>query len=107
LTESKDIFGGHYLEFHTYNSHGNCFYMYLMSIFYILYLGISYFYHLNLQTDVRAKLVTYAIFRVFGPTRTTHATTLWSQGILNDQGICRKQTVKIHILIVQFIFGFF
>jgi hypothetical protein len=32
LTESQVFFGGQYLEFHTYNSHGNCFYMYLMSI---------------------------------------------------------------------------
>jgi hypothetical protein len=27
LTENQDIFGVQYLEFHTYNSHGNCFYV--------------------------------------------------------------------------------
>jgi predicted hydrocarbon binding protein len=32
LTESHDFVGGQYLELHTYNSHGNYFYVYMMSI---------------------------------------------------------------------------
>jgi hypothetical protein len=33
----QDFVGGQHLEFHTYNSHGNCFYVYLMSISTLLY----------------------------------------------------------------------
>jgi hypothetical protein len=44
-------------------------------------MGISYSDHLDLQTDIRAKLVTYAIFGFLGPYKNTHAITPWFQGI--------------------------
>jgi hypothetical protein len=59
--------GGQYLEFHTYNSHGNCFYVYLMPISTFLYVESPDSDYLDLQTDIRAKLVTYAIFGFLGP----------------------------------------
>jgi hypothetical protein len=70
-----------YLEFHTYYSHGNWFYMYRMSISTSLYMKNPYSDHLHLQTDIRAKLVTIAIFGFWVPTHTTHSITPWFQGI--------------------------
>jgi hypothetical protein len=64
---SQDFVGGQYLEFHTYNTHGNCFYVYLMSIFTLLYVINPYLDYLDLQTDIRANWVTYAIFGFMGP----------------------------------------
>jgi hypothetical protein len=55
LTGSQDFVGGQYLEFHTVNSHGNCFYVYLMSRSTLLYVEYPYSDHLHLQTDIRAK----------------------------------------------------
>jgi hypothetical protein len=52
---SQDFVRGHYLEFHTYNSHGNCFYVYLMSICTLLDVKNPYSDYLDLQTDIRAK----------------------------------------------------
>jgi hypothetical protein len=61
------LVGGQYLEFHTVNSHGNRFYMYLKSIITLLAVERPYSDQLNLQTDIRAKLVTYAMFGFLGP----------------------------------------
>jgi hypothetical protein len=55
MTRSQDFVGGQYLEFHTYNSHGNCFYVHLMSISTLLYVENSYSDYLDLQTDICAK----------------------------------------------------
>jgi hypothetical protein len=66
ITESQDFFGGQYLAFHTYNLHGNHFYVYLKSIRTFLYVENSYLGALDLQTDIRAKRVTYAIFGFWG-----------------------------------------
>jgi hypothetical protein len=55
LTGSQDYVGGQYLEIHTYNSHGNCFYVYLMSISTFLNVEKPYSDYLDLQTDIRAK----------------------------------------------------
>jgi hypothetical protein len=61
--------------------------------------------YLGLQTDIRAKLVTYAIFLVFGSLQTPHMQLLHGfKESLNDQGIIRKQTVKIRILTVPIFF---
>jgi hypothetical protein len=72
MTESQDFFGGQYLEFHTYNSHGNCFYVYLMSISTLLYLKKTCSDYLDSKTDIRAMRVTYAIFLVFGFLQTVY-----------------------------------
>jgi hypothetical protein len=64
---SQDIVGGQYLEFHTYNPHGNCFYVYLMSISTLVDVTNPYSDYLDLQTDICAKWVTYAIFGFLGP----------------------------------------
>jgi hypothetical protein len=61
------LVGGQYLEFHTYNSQGNSFYMYLMSVSTLLALERPHSYYRDLQTDIRAKPVTYAIFGFLGP----------------------------------------
>jgi hypothetical protein len=55
LSGSQDFFGGQNVEFHTYNSHGNCFYVDLMSISTSLYVKSPYSDYLDLQTDIRAK----------------------------------------------------
>jgi hypothetical protein len=68
----RGLVGGHYLEIRTYNSHGNCFYMLLMSVSCLLYMDFSNSDHIDLQTDIREKLVTYAIFWVFGSLQTLH-----------------------------------
>jgi hypothetical protein len=52
---SQDFVGGQYLEFQTYNPHGNCFYVFLMSLSGLLYVECPYSDHLDLQTDIRAK----------------------------------------------------
>jgi hypothetical protein len=52
---SQDFVGGQFLEFQTYNSHGNCFYVYLMSISTLMDVEISYSDYLVLQTDIRSK----------------------------------------------------
>jgi hypothetical protein len=90
LTRSQDFVGGQYLEFHTYNSHGNCSYVYLMSISTLTYVECPYSDVLDLQTVIRAKWVTYAIFGILGPYEnyTCHismvsrnrSTTTWSFG---------------------------
>jgi hypothetical protein len=55
LTGSHDFVEGLYLEFHTYNSHGNCFYVYLKSKSTLTYVENPYSDVLDLQTDIRAK----------------------------------------------------
>jgi hypothetical protein len=55
LTGSHDFVEGLYLEFQTYNSHGNCFYVYLKSISTLTYVEKPYSDVLDLQTDIRAK----------------------------------------------------
>jgi hypothetical protein len=60
LTRSQDFFGGQYLEFHTYNSHGNCFYVYLKSICTFFFVKNCNWDYLDLQKDLRAKWVLFA-----------------------------------------------
>jgi hypothetical protein len=55
--------------------------MYLKSISGFLALDLGLGIYLGLQTDVRAKLVTYAVFGFWVPTRATHAVTPWFRGI--------------------------
>jgi hypothetical protein len=81
LSELQDFFGGQHPEFHTYNLHRNCFYVYLMSISTLFFVGNPYPDHLHLQTDIRAKRVTYAILGFWVPTNTINAIAPWFRGI--------------------------
>jgi hypothetical protein len=50
-----------------YTIHTDYFYMLLMSVSDLLYQEISHSDYLDLQSDIRAKLVTYAILVFLGP----------------------------------------
>jgi hypothetical protein len=89
----------------TVNSHGNCFYMQLKSICALLVVESPDSDHLDLKTDIRAKLVTYAIFGFLGPYK--HYPCHNSMVSLNNQGIIRKHTVKIQILVVPIVLHVF
>jgi hypothetical protein len=55
FTGSQGFVGGQYLEFQTYNSQKNCFYVYLKSISTLMVVECPYSDVLDLQTDIRAK----------------------------------------------------
>jgi hypothetical protein len=82
--------------------------MQLMSTSCLFFQEISFSDYLDLQTDIRAKLVTYAIFLVFGSLQKLNMPQLHGfVKSLNIQRVILKRIVKIHILIVDCFWMFF
>jgi hypothetical protein len=76
-------------------------------IWLLLYMGVFYSAYRDLQTNIRAKLVTYAIFGFLGPYNnyTCHNSVISRNGS-TTKAIIRKHTAKVHILDILNFFRF-
>jgi hypothetical protein len=92
----RTFFGGHYLEFHTYNAHGNCFYVWLYFISFLRSWNTDQIIVFTFERYIRAKVVTYRLDVVFGFLHTQQLRRFDEPR--NDQGIIQDRSAKINTM---------